>query len=227
VHGTKYQSRGPLYPRGNGTGKKVTVGSQNSPVAGRKLSTGGRLPVGFPMRGTVTATGRTFEVAVPTLRREQTGNGREQNCDPRKSEESQAKLLYALMGKFEQVSYSGPMSGCPEWGAGRRIPAGRDASGPNRPVPDPCLLAGGRVRLARTQATAGGSVALAATGVASHVGIPSRVVTYVVKVGSVRLWRLCTPAIGQQVLGGRGGRRFWRPCWPSPGSVFRAPERRG
>jgi len=59
------------------------------------------------MRGTVTATGRTFAVAVPTLRREQTGNGREQNCDPRKSEESQAKPLDALMGKFEQVSYSG------------------------------------------------------------------------------------------------------------------------
>jgi len=38
------------------------------------------------MKGTVTATGRTCEVAVPTLRREWTGDGQEQNCDLRKSE---------------------------------------------------------------------------------------------------------------------------------------------
>jgi len=62
-------------PQGNGTGKKVAVGSQNSPVAGRKLSTGGQPLGGWLMRGTATATGRTFEVAVPTLRREDAGDG--------------------------------------------------------------------------------------------------------------------------------------------------------
>jgi len=75
VHRTESPRRGPLDPQGNGTGKKVAVGSQNSPVAGRKLSTGGQPLGGWLMRGTATATGRTFEVAVPTLRREDAGDG--------------------------------------------------------------------------------------------------------------------------------------------------------
>lgn len=73
----EYQSGGPLYLQGDGTGKKVAVGGPIPPVAGRKPSTGGKSPVGFSMKGTVTATGRTSEVAVPTLRREQAGDGRE------------------------------------------------------------------------------------------------------------------------------------------------------
>jgi len=75
VHRTEYQRRGPLYPQGNGTGKKVAVGGRIPPVAGRKLSTRAKPPGGFAMTGTATATGRTFEVAVPTLRREDAGDG--------------------------------------------------------------------------------------------------------------------------------------------------------
>ena len=41
---------------------------------------------GFPMKGTVTATGRTFEVVVPTLRRDDAEDGSEQHCGLRKSE---------------------------------------------------------------------------------------------------------------------------------------------
>ena len=61
----------PLYPQGDGTRTKVAVGGRIPPVAGRKLRTGGKPLGGLRMRGTVTATGRTFAVAVPTLRRDE------------------------------------------------------------------------------------------------------------------------------------------------------------
>ena len=86
MHRKEYRSGCPLHPQGDGKEKKVAVGGRIPPVAGRKLSTGMKPPVGFVIKGTVTATGRTCEVAVPTLRREWTGDGQEQNCDLRKSE---------------------------------------------------------------------------------------------------------------------------------------------
>ncbi|PSR33749.1 MAG: hypothetical protein C7B46_09125 [Sulfobacillus benefaciens] len=70
MHCTEYQSRCSLYPQGDGTGKRAAVGGRIPPVAGRK----------FLMMGTATATGRTFEVAVPTLRRDEARDGREKNC---------------------------------------------------------------------------------------------------------------------------------------------------
>ncbi len=64
--------------------------------------------MGFPMRGTVTATGRTCAVAVPPLRREQTGNGQGHKLRPAKERRIPIETGFCLVGQFEQVSNSGP-----------------------------------------------------------------------------------------------------------------------
>ena len=56
--------------------------------------------MGFPMRGAVTATGTTSEVAVPTLRRDKAENGQEHKCGPRKSEQFQACLKMPRSARF-------------------------------------------------------------------------------------------------------------------------------